>query len=181
MQPSQRAVPFGWAWYCTAFCDILLDAKAGVIAYPPTEIAAAPVAARRIISRRECFEAIGSCVMLLFPRGFVPPCVSCPEGRGQARKLPRPRWGCSAERSQTFPFRSQNVPGKFGKQFRAHLVHHCSAVVFDGALADAKIGGDVLARVTGQNHIHYLMLARSQICNMACGSFLNGLKQADVV
>ena len=46
------------------------------------------------------------------------------------------------------------------KGLRPRLLHDGSAVIVDGALADAEIGGDVLARITRQHEIHDLTLAR---------------------
>ena len=45
-----------------------------------------------------------------------------------------------------------NGPG--GKRFRAGSLHDRGAVIFDRALADAEIGGDVLAGIAGENHFH---------------------------
>ena len=92
MQPSQRAAPFGLAWYCTSFCDILLDAKAGVIAWPPTEIAATPVAARRMMSRRECFAAIGLSVMFSVSQRFGAAVSILRRECRQSGKLPKHMW-----------------------------------------------------------------------------------------
>src|ERR1700730_12355235 len=48
------------------------------------------------------------------------------------------------------------------KGVRAGLAHDGSAMVVDRALADAEIGGDVLARVAGDHQVQDLALAQGQ-------------------
>jgi hypothetical protein len=44
-------------------------------------------------------------------------------------------------------------------------------MVFDGALADAEIGGDVLAGVAGKDHFHDPVLTRREARNATGGVF----------
>src|SRR5437762_11885948 len=48
------------------------------------------------------------------------------------------------------------------KRVRPGLLHDGRAMVLDRALADAEIGGNVLARMTGEHQLHDLALAPGQ-------------------
>ena len=48
------------------------------------------------------------------------------------------------------------------KRVRAGLLHDGGAMIFDRALADAEVGGDVLAGMAGEHQLHDLALARGQ-------------------
>jgi hypothetical protein len=52
---------------------------------------------------------------------------------------------------------------------RAGLAHDGGAVVLDRALADAKVGCNVLARVSRQHHPHHVMLAGRKPCDAGRG------------
>jgi hypothetical protein len=45
---------------------------------------------------------------------------------------------------------------QFGEGFRAGSLHRGGAVIFHRALADVKVGGDVLVRITGEQGVHDL-------------------------
>ena len=46
-------------------------------------------------------------------------------------------------------------------------------MIFDRSLADAEIGGDVLARMTSENEVQNLALSMRQASNAPRGSFLS--------
>ena len=50
--------------------------------------------------------------------------------------------------------------------------HDRRAMVFNGALTDAEIRGDILARMPRKHEVHDLMLARREAGNMLRGSLL---------
>ena len=53
-------------------------------------------------------------------------------------------------------------------------------MIFDRALADPQIGRDILARMTGQNQIHDLMLARRQAGDVGSCILAPGREFSDV-
>ena len=61
-----------------------------------------------------------------------------------------------------------------GNILRAGLAHDGGAVVVDGALADAEVGGDVLAWMSGQDEIEDLALPSRQAGNARRGCILCG-------
>jgi hypothetical protein len=50
-------------------------------------------------------------------------------------------------------------PGQRGQRFRSGSLHYAGAMVLDRALADAEIGGNVLARLAREHPIHHLALS----------------------
>jgi hypothetical protein len=65
--------------------------------------------------------------------------------------------GCSS--------RSERRAHKGRKGLRASLPHDGRSMIVDRALADAEIGGDVLARVTGEHELQDLALTRGETAN----------------
>ena len=54
----------------------------------------------------------------------------------------------------------EGEPGQGGKGLGACSFHDGGAVVFHRALTDMEVGGDILAGMTSQNHIHDFPLPR---------------------
>jgi hypothetical protein len=54
---------------------------------------------------------------------------------------------------------SQSKPGQGWQGPRTSFAHDGGPVILDGALADAKVGGDVLTGVSRQHHCHNVKLA----------------------
>jgi hypothetical protein len=85
-----------------------------------------------------------------------------PIGAGEPFRPAAPR-SRSAERLR----RSARVGGERQadqrrKRVRAGLLHDGGTMVLDRALADAEIGGNVLAGMAGEHQLHDLALARGQ-------------------
>ncbi len=53
-------------------------------------------------------------------------------------------------------------------------------MIFDGALAYAKIRGDVLARMPGKNHVHDLMLPAGKTSDVMSCVFTPGHQLAGI-
>ena len=55
------------------------------------------------------------------------------------------------------------APCRRPQGFHAGALHDRGAMIFDVLLADAEIGGDVLARMSGERRFHDLLLALGEI------------------
>ena len=53
-------------------------------------------------------------------------------------------------------------------------------MIFDGALADAKIRRDVFARMSGKNHVHNLMLPAGKTSDVMSGVLAPGHQLAGI-
>ena len=76
--------------------------------------------------------------------------------RGSRAFLARvPRFLCSARRQK-------RQPRQRGQRLRPGSLHDRGAVVLDRALADAEVGGDVLARLAREHPFHHVPLSRRE-------------------
>ena len=64
--------------------------------------------------------------------------------------------------------RHKAEPSQCGERLRTCFLHDRGAMVLDGAAADSKVRGDVLARVALQDQIHDLVLPRRQTRAAIC-------------
>jgi hypothetical protein len=58
--------------------------------------------------------------------------------------------------------REKRQTGQCRQRLRPSSLHDGGAVIFDRALADAKIRGDVLARLAGEHPFHHVALSRRE-------------------
>ena len=124
------------------------------------------------IDKRVCISAFDD------PKSAGHGLPSKPDQNGRTNRNNRtcraPKWACACGSLRVRPS-AVLVDGRLGcsgscecradqrrKGLRAGLPHDGRTMVVDGALADAEIGGDVLAWVTSEDEIQDLALTRGQ-------------------
>lgn len=73
--------------------------------------------------------------------------------------------------SHQSPRRRKRQPGQSWKRPHPSFFHDRSPVILDSALTDSKIRSDILAGVTGENHLHDLALPPGEASKVIGGVF----------
>jgi hypothetical protein len=86
-------------------------------------------------------------------------------------------WGCRAY--WIAPIRGKGQPGQFRKRPRTCPFHDLGAMIFNGALADMEIHGNILAGMTSENHFHDFVLPMGEARETPVRGFLKAKQLAD--